>query len=469
MTAKSEIQRLFIANRGEIAVRIISACRQLDVETVVGVSEADRRSLAAMLADRAVCIGPAPAAESYLNMAAVVTAAKGTGCDAVHPGYGFLAEQAAFQRLCVTHGLKFVGPPASAIEAMGDKLQARHMAVELGVPTAPGTDQVQAAHVALDFGRRAGYPFLLKARAGGGGRGMRVVRSPAEVATAFESASAEARAAFGNPTLYIERYIEHARHVEIQVIADGHGNMVHLGERDCSVQRRHQKLIEEAPSPVIGPALRARMAEAAVRLARHVGYTNAGTVEFILDVDSGAFYFLEMNTRIQVEHPVTEMITGVDLVAEQIRVASGAPLSMAQDAIRPSGHAIECRINAERAERDFMPSPGEVTTWQPPVGPGIRLDTHGYPGYTIPPFYDSLLAKLIVHGPDRRTAISRLSHALASFEVTGIPTTIPFHQAVLAHPDFGQGRVTTRWVEESFMPYVVSLPGASHPSGRPRA
>ncbi|MBI4191030.1 MAG: acetyl-CoA carboxylase biotin carboxylase subunit [Betaproteobacteria bacterium] len=445
------MKRLFVANRGEIAVRIIQACRKLGVEAVVGVSAADRQSLAATIADRAVCIGPAPATESYLKMGAVVTAAKGTGCDAVHPGYGFLAERAGFQRLCVEHGLKFVGPSAAAIEAMGDKLQARRIAAELGVPIVPGTDHVRAAQDALAFGREAGFPFLLKASAGGGGRGMRVVRSPEEVATAFDSASAEARAAFGNPALYIERYVEHARHVEIQVIADSHGNIVHLGERDCSTQRRHQKLIEEAPSPVIDQDLRARMAQAAVRLAGHVGYTNAGTVEFILDLDSDAFYFLEMNTRIQVEHPVTEMITGIDLVAEQIRVAGGAPLSIAQDAVRFNGHAIECRINAERAERDFMPSPGLVTEWQPPAGPEIRVDTHCYPGYFIPPFYDSMIAKLIVHGKDRAAALSRMSRALGSFKVAGVHTTIPFHQAVLAHPDFRRGRGTTRWVEEKFM------------------
>lgn len=451
MNAESGIKRLFVANRGEIAVRIIQACRKLGVETVVGVSAADRQSLAATIADRAVCIGPAPAAESYLKMGAVVTAAKGTGCDAVHPGYGFLAERAGFQRLCVEHGLKFVGPSAAAIEAMGDKLEARRIASELGVAIIPGTDHIRATSDALDFGQQAGYPFLLKASAGGGGRGMRVVRSPEEVAPAFDSASAEARAAFGNPTLYIERYVEHARHVEIQVIADSHGNIVHLGERDCSIQRRHQKLIEEAPSSVIDQDLRARMAQAAVRLARHVGYTNAGTVEFILDLDSGAFYFLEVNTRIQVEHPVTEMITGIDLVAEQIRVAAGMPLSVAQDDVRLNGHAIECRINAENPTRDFMPSPGRLTEWEPSDGPGVRVDTHCYPGYIIPPFYDSMIAKLIVHAPDRNAAISRMSHALANFRVAGVHTTIPFHLAVLSHADLQHNCVTTRWIEEKFM------------------
>jgi acetyl-CoA carboxylase biotin carboxylase subunit len=445
------VKRLFVANRGEIAVRIVGACRKLGVEAVVGVSEADRDSAAARMADRAVCIGPAAAAQSYLRMETIVAAAQGTGCDAVHPGYGFLAERAAFQRLCADNGLTFVGPGAEAIEAMGDKLQARRMAAQLGIPTVPGTDHVQSAQQALEFGSKEGYPFLLKASAGGGGRGMRVVRAAGEVAAAFDSASAEARAAFGDPTLYIERFIERARHVEIQILADRHRRVIHLGERDCSTQRRHQKLIEEAPSPALDDALRARMAEAAVRLARHVGYSSAGTVEFILDADSREFYFLEVNTRIQVEHPVTEMVTGADLVAEQIRVAGGEPLSIEQSQVKLRGHAIECRINAEDADREFMPAPGRLTQWDPPSGPGIRLDTHCHAGYFIPPFYDSMIGKLIVHAADRAAAVSAMLRALAAFKVAGVATTIPFHQAVLAHPDFTQGRVTTRWVEEVFM------------------
>jgi acetyl-CoA carboxylase biotin carboxylase subunit len=448
----SGIKRLFIANRGEIAVRIIRACRKLGVEAVVGVSGADRESMAARMADRAVCIGPAQAVDSYLNQKAVVMAAIGTGCDALHPGYGFLSERAPFQRLCVDNGIVFVGPSADAIEAVGDKLQARRIAQELGVPTVPGTDHVKIAGDAIEFGRKAGYPFLLKASAGGGGRGMRVVRSPEEVLAAYESASAEARAAFGDPTLFIERYIERARHVEIQIIADNYGNIVHLGERDCSTQRRHQKIIEEAPSPVISPDLRTRMADAAVRLARRVGYSNAGTVEFILDLDTRDFYFLEVNTRIQVEHPVTEMVTGVDLVAEQIRVAGGSPLSLRQAAVNLEGHAIECRINAENAARDFMPSPGRLLQWVAPAGEGVRVDTHCHPGYFISPFYDSMIAKLIVHGHNRDQAVARMSDALHQFKVEGIDTTIPFHQAVLAHPDFLNNRVTTRWVEETFIP-----------------
>ena len=451
MSSGVGIRRLFVANRGEIAVRIIRAAKKLGIETVVGVSEADRESLAATMAERAVCIGPAPAAASYLKMETMVAAALGTGCDALHPGYGFLAERSAFSRLCAEHSLRFVGPSAEAIEAVGDKLRARHTATEVGVPTVPGTDHVKSVQEAIDFGKRAGYPFLLKASAGGGGRGMRIVRAASELAAAFDGASAEALAAFGNSTLYIERYIERARHVELQIIGDSQGHLVHLGERDCSTQRRHQKLIEEAPSPVIDAKLRAAMADCAVRLAKHVGYTNAGTVEFIFDLDAQTYYFLEVNTRIQVEHPVTEMVTGVDLVVEQLRVAGGLPLSVAQEDLRLNGHAIECRINAERPERGFAPSPGRLTVWEPPVGTGVRVDSHCYPGYFVPPFYDSMIAKLIVHGADRSQAIARMSAALAVFKVSGIHTTIPFHQAVLAHADFRESRVTTRWVEETFM------------------
>jgi len=448
VTDKHGIKRLFIANRGEIAVRIIRACRKLGIEAVVAISEADRHTLAARMADRAVCIGPAPASQSYLNMPAVVVAAKGTHCDAIHPGYGFLAERAAFVRLCVEQDLVFVGPSARAMEEMGDKLRARRIAEDLKIPTVPGSDHVRTVKEALAAGERLGYPVLIKASAGGGGRGMRIVRAPQEAMDAFDSASAEARAAFGDPTLYIERYIERARHIEIQVIGDRHGNLVHLGERDCSTQRRHQKLIEEAPSPVIDSQVRSSMARAAIELASHVGYTSAGTVEFIYDLDSGNFYFLEMNTRIQVEHPVTELITGIDLVAEQIRVAAGEPLSVAQSDIEAHGHAIECRINAELPDQDFMPAPGTIVRWEPPVGDGIRVDTHCYPGYFVPPFYDSMIAKLIVHGRDRGTAIAKMTEALDSFRVEGLGTTIPFHRSVLRHPDFQENRVTTRWVEQ---------------------
>jgi len=444
------IKKLFVANRGEIAVRIISAARKAGLQTVIGVSAADRETLGARMADRAICIGPAPAAQSYLNMPAVVSAALGTGCDAIHPGYGFLSERAAFRRLCDEHGLIFVGPEATAIESMGDKLAARKAAAAASVPIVPGTDQVKSVHGAVEFGATHGFPFLIKASAGGGGRGMRIVHGPGEVAEAFAGATAEANAAFGDPTLYIERYITKGRHIEIQVLADRHGNVIHLGERDCSTQRRHQKLIEEAPSPVIDTATRTEMADAAVRLMRSVGYCSAGTVEFIYDMDSRQYYFLEVNTRIQVEHPVTEMITGVDLVYEQLRVAMGLPLSVKQSDVRTHGHAIECRINAEDPQKNFMPSPGKLHCWQPPCAPDVRVDSHCYPGYVIPPFYDSMIAKLIVHGDDRRQAIQKMSAALNEFKIEGVETTQAFQRAVIEHPDFDSGRVTTRWVEEQF-------------------
>jgi len=340
---------------------------------------------------------------------------------------------------------------------MGDKLTARQTAKKLTVPIVPGSEHVDTPDEALKFGREIGYPFLLKASAGGGGRGIRVIRSAEEVGSAFAGAGAEAKAAFNDSTLYIERYIERARHVEVQVLGDHHGNIIHLGERDCSIQRRHQKLIEESPSPVVNAALRARMTEAALRLARHVNYVNAGTVEFVLDLDSKEFYFLEMNTRIQVEHPVTEMVTGVDLVAEQIRIAGGEPLSISQDEVQFDGHAIECRINAEIPEQDFVPSPGTIVEWEPPSGPGIRVDTHCYPGYVVPPFYDSMLAKVVVHGQDRGEAISRMAGALGRFKASGVHSTLPFHRAVLDHPDFKISRITTQWVERTFCPEVYRL------------
>ena len=337
------------------------------------------------------------------------------------------------------------------MDAVGDKLNARRIAATLGIPTVPGTGAIANAEAVLEFARQCGYPVLLKASAGGGGRGMRVVRAPDEVATAFTNAASEARAAFGDPTLFVERFVERARHIEIQVIADADGNVVHLGERDCTTQRRHQKLIEESPSPVITAETRMRMGEAAVRLARHVRYCSAGTVEFILDGDTGEFYFLEVNARIQVEHPVTEMVTGIDLVCEQLNVAFGQSLLFGQDDVAIRGHAIECRINAESPEREFAPSPGRLAIWQPPAGPHIRVDTHCYPGYFVPPFYDSMVAKLVVHGEDRDETIRKMVLALSEFDVEGIDTTIPFHKAVLGHSDFRNNRITTRWVEEKFM------------------
>jgi acetyl-CoA carboxylase biotin carboxylase subunit len=450
--ATRDIRRLLVANRGEIAVRIIRACRALGIETVAAVSEADRFSLAAKMAGRIAVIGPPAAAESYLRADRLVEAALAHGCDAVHPGYGFLSERSHFARTCDSAGLVFVGPSPEAIDSMGDKITAVGLAEKAGVPRVPGSDAVADAEKARRIAAAIGYPVLLKATAGGGGRGMRIVRSDAEVEAAFKSATAEAEAAFGHPTLYVEKFIERARHIEIQVIGDQYGNVVHLGERECSTQRRHQKLIEEAPSPVLDASARERMGECAVRLASKVGYFSAGTVEFVVDDSDGSFYFLEMNTRIQVEHPVTEMITGRDLVVEQIRVACGLALSFSQSDIRLTGHAIECRINAEDSNRNFLPSPGQVTTWRAPRGEGVRVDTHCFSGAVVSPYYDSLLAKLVVHAPTRAGAIERMKHALDELQIAGPATTAEFHRAVLDEPDFLDGRITTRWVEDVFLP-----------------
>ncbi len=451
MAAATPLRRVFIANRGEIAVRVIRACQKLGIEAVLGVSEADRESLPARMATRAVCIGPPRSTESYLRPEILVAAAKGTGCQGVHPGYGFLAERAAFSRMCAEAGLVFIGPSPEAIEAMGDKISAVRLATQAGVPRVPGSDRIASIDDARRSSRAIGYPLLLKASAGGGGRGMRIVRSEGEIEQAMRGAATEAQAAFGDATLYMEKFIERARHIEIQVLGDAHGNVIHLGERECSTQRRHQKLIEEAPSPAIDARLRAELGAAAVALARRVDYQGAGTVEFVFDEQSRRFYFLEMNTRIQVEHPVTEMVTGRDLVAEQIRIAAGERLSFAQEDVRIEGHALECRINAEDAARNFVPSPGRLLAWTPPEGEGVRVDSHCYPGYLVPPFYDSLLAKLIAHAVDRGAAIARMLGALERFVVEGVHTTIPFHRRVLAHEDFRAGRVTTRWVEDSFL------------------
>ncbi|MBI4591518.1 MAG: acetyl-CoA carboxylase biotin carboxylase subunit [Candidatus Rokubacteria bacterium] len=446
------VKRVLVANRGEIAVRVTRACRALGLETVSVYSEADRDALHTRLADRAVCIGPARAVESYLNVPAIVAAALGTQCDAVHPGYGFLAENAAFAEACAEHGLRFVGPPPDAIRLMGDKLRARTIAAKVGVPVVPGSDGPLCSPAeAATAAERIGFPVLLKAAAGGGGRGMRVVRSASELAAGLAGARAEAQAAFGDGTLYAERFLERVRHVEVQVLADRMGHCLHLGERDCSVQRRHQKLLEEAPSPAVTPGLRAAMGEAALALARHIGYESTGTVEFVLEAGSGRFYFIEMNTRIQVEHPVTEMLTGIDLVAEQLRIAAGERLGLSQADVRIEGHALECRINAEAPDAGFRPSPGTIREWAAPSGEGIRVDTHVFPGAAVPPFYDSLLAKLVVHGPDRVAAIDRMRRALGEFRVEGVETTLPFHSRVLGHPDFIDGRNQTRWVEEELM------------------
>ncbi len=451
-TARRDIRRVFVANRGEIAVRIIRACQSLGMETVAGVSEADMESMAGRMADDLVVIGAPSAQESYLRADHLVKKALETHCDAVHPGYGFLAEQSSFAQACRNAGLAFIGPDPDAIDSMGDKITANVLAARAGISCVPGSGALSDGAEAGRFASEIGYPVLVKATAGGGGRGMRIVSSADEMDAAFGSASKEAETAFANSTLFVEKFIQRARHIEIQVICDEHGNVVHLGERDCSTQRRHQKLIEEAPSPVATESMRTAMGEAARRLAEAVDYVGAGTVEFVVDDDSGEFYFLEMNTRIQVEHPVTEMISGYDLVAEQIRIACGLPLSFSQEDVVFQGHAIECRINAENPDKGFMPGPGLITSWKEPVGEGIRVDTHCYDGYTVPPWYDSLLGKLIVHAPDRQQAIRRMTKALAGFRVSGIETTIPFHREVIASDDFARGRVTTRWVEEVYLP-----------------
>jgi len=438
--------KILIANRGEIALRIIRACRELGVGTVAVYSEADAKSLHVELADESICIGPSHAAQSYLNASRLISSAEITGADAIHPGYGFLAENSSFAEVCEQCGIVFIGPTAEQIRLMGDKVKARETAMGAGVPVVPGSQTpLGSAEEAAEVGCQVGYPLMLKASAGGGGKGMRLVPSATEIGRAFAAASAEAMAAFGNPALYLERYISSARHVEIQVLGDRTGSVVHLGERDCSIQRRYQKLVEESPSPAMTPDLRARMGEAAVRLARSVKYRGAGTVEFLLDGE-GNFYFMEMNTRIQVEHPVTEMVTGIDLVKAQIRIAAGEALSLSQEDIVLRGHSIECRINAEDPDT-FVPSPGKILRLRLPGGPGVRIDTHLYAGCTIPPFYDSLMAKVIVLGNTREEAIARMVRALDELDIEGVKTTIPLHKRILASPEFKAGRISTRFLE----------------------
>jgi acetyl-CoA carboxylase biotin carboxylase subunit len=450
MTARSprRIRRLVIANRGEIAVRVQRACHELGIETVQVYSEADRDSLAVRMADHAVCIGPARSSDSYLRPEFIVHVAQTLKADAIHPGYGFLSENAAFAELCEHHGITFVGPSGRVISLMGDKASARAMAVEADVPVTPGSSgTVGNAAEAAEVAARLGYPVILKAVAGGGGRGMRVVEREIDLAAHFDAASREARSAFGDGGMYVEKYLTRIRHVEIQVIADEH-DVLHLGERDCSSQRRNQKLVEESPSPGLPEALRMRMGEAAVRLCRHVGYRNAGTIECIVDPASGEFYFMEMNTRVQVEHPVTECVTGVDIVKEQIRVAQGQRLSMRQDQMRLTGHAIECRINAEDPAHNFMPRPGQLDLVVFPGGPGIRVDSHVYTGYRVPPNYDSLIAKIIAWGRDRDEAIARMQRALAELRIEGVQTTASFLSRLLATDTFRRGEVHTRYVEQ---------------------
>ena len=439
-------RKILIANRGEIALRIIWACRELGIKTVAVYSTADRDSLHVKFADEEVCIGPPPNRESYLDVSAMISAADITDAEAIHPGYGYLAESTHFAEVCRDCGLTFIGPPPEVIRRMGDKAEARRTMIEAGVPTVPGSEGVvaeldEAARLAAEIG----YPILIKAAAGGGGRGMRVAREPDELEKQFAAARHEAGAAFGTDDVYLEKYLLDPRHIEFQVMGDTHGQIVHLFERECSIQRRHQKLLEECPSTALDEAMRARMAAAALRAARAVSYVNAGTVEFLLD-ERGEFYFIEMNTRIQVEHPVTEMVTGIDLIKEQIRVAAGEPLSFTQEELEISGHAIECRINAEDP-RSFRPSPGKIRTFHPPGGPGIRLDTAAYAEAVIPPYYDSMIAKLIARGNTRGEAILRMRRAVDSFVIEGISTNLPLHQRILREEDFVRGRLSTGFLD----------------------
>ncbi len=439
-------KKILIANRGEIALRVISACRELGIKTVAIYSEADRDALHVRYADEDVCVGPYPSSASYLNISAIVSAAEITEADAIHPGYGFLSENAYFAEILHDCNISFIGPSPEAIRKMGDKSLARRTVAAAGVPTVPGSPgPLDSVDDALAFAKKAGYPVILKASAGGGGRGMRVARDERELAGAYDTARAEAEKAFGNAEVYLEKYIENPRHVEFQVFGDARGTIRHLGERECSIQRRHQKLIEEAPSAVLDEELRRRMGEAAIAAARSVGYTNAGTVEFLLDGD-GKFYFMEMNTRLQVEHPITEEVTSLDLVKEQIAVAAGAPLSFGDRDMTPRGHAIEFRINAEDPVT-FQPSPGRIVAFHPPGGLGVRVDTAAYQGYLIPPHYDSLIAKLIVWGRDRDEAIGRGRRALDFFVIEGVKTTIPLHRRILDEPDFIDGRLSTHFME----------------------
>jgi acetyl-CoA carboxylase biotin carboxylase subunit len=439
-------RKVLVANRGEIALRVIRACRDLGIETVAVYSEADRESLHVRLADEAVCIGPPPAAESYLNIPRIISAAEITAAEAIHPGYGFLSENPSFAEVCESCRLVFIGPTSEQIRRMGDKAAARETMAAAGVPIVPGSDgAILDAAEAIELGRRTGYPLIVKALAGGGGRGMRVVESEEELKDRFLTAQAEAQAAFGNGSVYIERYLRRPRHIEIQVLGDTHGHAVHLFERDCSVQRRHQKLIEEAPSPAVDDDLRSRMGEAALRGVHAIGYRGAGTMEFLLDED-GSFYFMEMNTRLQVEHPVTEAVTGIDLVKEQIRVAAGEPLRFEQDDLMLTGHAIECRINAEDPAHDFRPGPGRIDYLHFPGGPGVRVDSHIYAGYRVPPTYDSLIAKIITRGDDRTEALARMRRSLGETLVEGLPTTIPFLLRVLSSEEFNSGRFDTSFV-----------------------
>ncbi|MDQ0161394.1 acetyl-CoA carboxylase biotin carboxylase subunit [Aeribacillus alveayuensis] len=442
------IKKLLIANRGEIAVRIIRACKELGIETVAVYSEADKDALHVQLADEAYCIGPTASKDSYLNFTNIISVAKLTNTDAIHPGYGFLAENADFAELCKECNITFVGPSPEAISKMGTKDIARETMRKAGVPIVPGSQGIiENIEEAMEIAEKIGFPVIIKATAGGGGKGIRVARDEQELKKGIQITQQEAATAFGNPGVYLEKYIEDFRHVEIQVLADNHGNVIHLGERDCTIQRRLQKLLEETPSPALTEEIRKKMGEAAVKAAKAVNYSGAGTVEFIFDYHSGEFYFMEMNTRIQVEHPVTEMVTGIDLIKEQIKVASNEVLSYKQEDVTFNGWAIECRINAENPEKNFMPSPGKINMYLPPGGFGVRVDSAVYSGYTIPPFYDSMIAKLITYGATREEAIARMKRALNEFVIDGVYTTIPFHLKLLEHEKFVSGEFNTKFLE----------------------
>jgi len=445
------VSRIFIANRGEIALRVLWTARDMGIETVIGVSEADREGLPALMADRVVVLGPAQAKRSYLDVGLVLHAAQATGCDALHPGYGFLSENPELARRCAEEGITFIGPRPETIEAMGDKLSSIAVARAADVSTVPGTDLIETTADAVNAAEELGYPIVMKASAGGGGKGMFLARSPDGLANAFSRASREALAAFGDGRLYMERFVESARHVEVQIIGDGDGNVLHFGDRDCSVQRRYQKLIEEAPVTAMVPGLQKKLRESAVRLCTHAKYRGAGTVEFLYDVAREDFYFIEVNSRIQVEHPVTEEITGQDLIRHQILAASGGGLQLEQSAIKQTGHALEVRINAEDPDRDFTPAPGRLTAWEPPQGDGIRLDSHMRAGDLVPPYYDSMIGKLITRGKTRDDAIEAMLRAIRDFRIEGITTTLPFAARIMSHPDFRKNKVTTRWLEDKFL------------------
>jgi len=449
-------RKVLIANRGEIALRVIRACRELRIATVAVFSEADRESLHVRLADESVCIGPPAPVQSYNYIARLISAAEVTGADAIHPGYGFLSENAHFAEVCASCGFTFIGPTPEMIRKMGDKAVARRTMMDAGLPVVPGSAGVLGdADEAQSLAKEIGYPVIIKAAAGGGGRGMRIACDEKQLRAGFGIAQAEAGAAFSSNAVYLERYIARPRHIEFQLFGDTHGNLIHLGERECSVQRNHQKLIEESPSPFLSVEQRRKVGSLAAKGAKSIGYLNAGTMEFLFDQD-GSFYFMEMNTRIQVEHPVTEEVTGLDLVKEQIRVAAGEPLSLTQDEVEWNGHAIECRINAEDHEHGFRPSPGKISYWYKPGGPGIRVDSHVYAGYTVPPFYDSMIGKLIAYGKDRPEALRRMEIALEEMIVEGIKTTLPFHQIALRDPRFQKGDIDTHFVEGLLKPDAVA-------------